>query len=84
MATKQAVKPDAEQQAATPVEEVPEQKQNTAFEKSELIKSAHLFGTTPEIMAGALSMSQDDKATKQEATDAVKAFLARPVRKEQK
>lgn len=52
------------------------------FEKSEIVASASLFGTTPEIMAGALSLLKKDKITKQEATNAVKTFLARPVGKE--
>lgn len=52
------------------------------FEKAELIKSAYLFGTVPEIMAGALSLLKKEKVTKQEATNAIKAFIARPVGKE--
>lgn len=53
-----------------------------AFEKSEIINSAGLFGTVPEIMAGALSLVHKDKITKSEVEAAVKAFLVRPVGKE--
>lgn len=82
MAAKQTAKPDDVQQTPTPVTEVAVP-QNAAptFERSELIKSARLFGTTPELMAGALVVANKDKFTKQEAADAVKAFLVRPVGK---
>lgn len=63
-------------------ETVSQKVEEPVFEKSELIESASLFGTVPEIMAGALSLLKQDKVTKQEAKDAVKAYLARPVGKE--
>lgn len=53
----------------------------SVFEKAELIKSAGLFGVTPEIMAGALSLVRKDCVTKTEAASAVKAFLVRPIGK---
>lgn len=52
------------------------------FEKSEIIESASLFGTTPEIMAGALTLVNKDTITRQEAKNALKAFLVKPVGKE--
>lgn len=52
------------------------------FEKEEIIKSAGLFGTSSEIMAGALTFVKKDAITKQEAENALSAFLARPVGKE--
>lgn len=52
------------------------------FEKSEIIESASLFGTSPEIMAGALTLVNKEKITKQEAENALKAFLKKPVGKE--
>ncbi|MEG1083978.1 MAG: hypothetical protein RSE04_06010 [Hydrogenoanaerobacterium sp.] len=52
------------------------------FEKSEVIENAGLFDTTPEIMAGALSLVHKENVTKAEATDALKAYLVRPVGKE--
>lgn len=52
------------------------------FEKSEIIESASLFGTSPEIMAGALTLVNKEKITKQEAKNALKAFLKKPVGKE--
>lgn len=57
---------------------------NPAFDKLELTNSAALFGTTPEIMAGALVTVEKEKITRQEAKDAVAAFLERPVGKERK
>lgn len=51
------------------------------FEKSEIVKSADLFGVTPEVMAGALTLVDSTTVTKTEAADAVKAYMARPVRK---
>lgn len=70
MATKPTNKPD-EQTTADPV-----------FDKSELLKSAALFGCSPEILAGALVMVGKDKFTRQEAKEAVTAFIKRPVGKE--
>ena len=52
------------------------------FEKSEIIESASLFGTSPEIMAGALTLVNKEKITKQEAENALKTFKNRPVGKE--
>lgn len=52
------------------------------FEKSEIIESASLFETSPEIMAGALTLVNKEKITKQEAENALKAFLKKPVGKE--
>lgn len=54
----------------------------SVFEKAVIIKSAGLFGVTPEIMAGALSLVRMDRVTKTEVASAVKAFLVRPVGKE--
>lgn len=62
--------------------ETPQAEPVPVFEKSEIIKSAGLFGVRPEIMAGALSLCTKDKLTKKEAEAAVKAFLAKPVGKE--
>jgi len=56
-----------------------ENKTVAVFEKSEIIQNAGNFGTTPEIMAGALATLDKDLITKQEAKDAVAAFIKRPV-----
>lgn len=57
-------------------------KKESVFEKAEILKSAGLFGVTPEIMAGALSLVRKGRVTKTEVASAVKAFLVRPVGKE--
>lgn len=66
-----ANEPKAEKKPSVPI-----------FEKSEIIESASLFGTSPEIMAGALFVIKKEKITKQEAENALKTFLKKPVGKE--
>lgn len=52
------------------------------FEKSVLIQNAATLGTTPELMAGALVSVKADTLTKQQAADALQAYLKRPIGKE--
>jgi len=52
------------------------------FEKSVLIQNAAILGTTPELMAGALVSVKADTLTKQQAADALQAYLKRPIGKE--
>lgn len=79
---KKPTKTDENQQAPTVTDEAPQAQSEPTFERLEIIRSAHLFGTTPEIMAGALVDVNKEQFTKQEAADAVKTFLVRPVGKE--
>lgn len=58
------------------------EKAEPVFTKSDLIKSAAVFGTTVPLMTGALYSVQKEKLTRQEAREALNAFLKRPVRKE--
>lgn len=48
------------------------------FEVAEIISAAGQFGTTPELMAGALH-DVTGTITKADATKRLKAFLSRPV-----
>lgn len=52
----------------------------STFSKKDLIASAAVFNTTPAIMTGALYGAKDE-LTKQEAADALAAFLKKPVHK---
>ena len=52
----------------------------STFSKNDLIASAAVFNTTP-IMTGALYGVKKDELTKQEAADALAAFLKKPVHK---
>lgn len=47
--------------------------------KEALIEAARVFGTTPELMTGAL-YGVDGPLTKDQAKEKLKAFLARPVK----
>ena len=51
----------------------------STFSKNDLI--AAVFNTTPAIMTGALYGVKKDELTKQEAADALAAFLKKPVHK---
>ena len=53
----------------------------STFSKNDLIASAAVFNTTPAIMTGALYGVKKDELTKQEAADALAAFLKKPVHK---
>ena len=53
----------------------------STFSKIDLIASAAEFNTTPAIMTGALYGVKKDELTKQEAADALTAFLKKPVHK---
>ena len=53
----------------------------STFSKNDLIASAAVFNTTPAIMTGALYGVKKDELTKQEAADALTAFLKKPVHK---
>lgn len=55
------------------VEEAP------VFEKEALIKGAKEFGTTPELMAGAL-YDVKEPLTQDQAKEKLEAFLARPIK----
>jgi hypothetical protein len=60
--------------------EVPAKEDKAAvLDKADVIKNAKAFGTTPELMAGALAMVKKDHITRQEARNAVAAFRKRPV-----
>ena len=52
----------------------------STFSKNDLIASAAVFNTTA-IMTGALYGVKKDELTKQEAADALAAFLKKPVHK---
>ena len=49
------------------------------FEKDALISAAKEFGTTPEVMAGAL-YDTNEPLTKDQAEKKVKDFLTRPIK----
>lgn len=51
------------------------------FDREALIKAASTFGTTPEVMAGALH-GVTDNITKDQAEKKLKDFLTRPVKYE--
>ena len=57
------------------------EKVTATFSKNDLIASAAVFNTTPAIMTGALYGVKKDELTKQEAADALAAFLKKPVHK---
>lgn len=48
------------------------------FDKEDLIAAASSFGSTPEIMTGAL-YAVTEPITREEAAEALDAFLTRPV-----
>lgn len=78
MAYNKPIKPTKaqEEQSTTPAEET---NKDTMYSKAVLITNASQLGTTPELMAGALTAVKSDSLTKQEANYALKAYLTRPV-----
>jgi len=60
-------------------ETVVEQQQEPVYSREELIAAASSFGVKPEVVAGALRLTDKDAMTKAEAKKAIKAFLERKV-----
>lgn len=56
-------------------------KKEPVFTKAELISSAHVLGTIPAILTGALYEIKKETITREEAKKALESFLARPVGK---
>lgn len=52
-------------------------KKAPVFSKDELVNNAHIFGTSPELMAGALHGTEE--ATKDEAFKLLKEFKSKGV-----
>lgn len=67
----------AEKPTTTPVKE----KASPVFSKAELIESAHVLGTTPAILTGALYGIEKDQLTRAEAEKALSDFVKRPINK---
>jgi len=61
-----------------PTEEKQPTKKAPVFDKETLIKGAKEFGTTPELMAGAL-YDVKEPLTKDQAKEKLETFLARPI-----
>lgn len=67
----------AEKPTTTPAKE----KTSPVFSKAELVESAHVLGTTPAILTGALYGIEKDRLTRAEAEKALAEFVKRPVNK---
>ena len=69
----------------TNVAETPAKKAPT-FDKTDIIANAKVFGATPELIAGALTLIKHDKVTRAEVQKALETFRNQPVaaRKETK
>ena len=78
MANNKSDKPTVEQEekVATPAQKAPS---TAKYSKAVLVAQAAQLDATPELMAGALASVKADTLTRQEAKDALKAYLSRPV-----
>lgn len=73
-----AKEPTAKERAAA--EKAGEQQaQESVYSKEDLMRAAHVFGTTPEIVAGMMKWAGKDRMTRAEAQAAVIEFLKREV-----